>query len=567
SAALEAIESLSGFDAACPGAGWDEFLDTLDERLRSAGLDAGPERGGVRVLDAMDSRGESFKALFLIGLQEGVFPRQVREDFLLRDETRLALDKDAGYLIRAKKGPGYEEERLLFYLLVASASQRVYCVFQRSDETGRATTASDYLRKLCQACGTDLESAVSRRIARQPVAKLQELEAIEPKLLAPKELSLLAAIHQRDPRLLFKGLESHVPAFREPSLFEAGLQAIEALNSRGEPGAWDGLIRTPAVLIEAWDKVGLSPSGLENFRKCPFKFFCARVLGLAEDDEPSRSGELVPALRGKLYHRILEKFHRGLIADKVWAKASDKPLDKKVWMPKLKEAIKEELPSDRWREFGVYPVLWEGLAAGMERHLGVLAEADMADIHATGLRPAHLEAALEGTVKGVKFHGYADRVDSDGASYRVVDYKSKLKKDGLKTRVAGMAELQPPIYLELVKKTKPLDLAEAVAVSAAFYGIEQQEEGDWKEEYDAAMHAALGKRFFENIAAFKAMMDAGRFIITPDEGQSGPCIYCEFGGVCRKAHRLSRWRAENSKIFEALEKARVIPKEPDEKAA
>ena len=43
-------------------------------------------------------------------------------------------------------------------------------------------------------------------------------------------------------------------------------------------------------------------------------------------------------------------------------------------------------------------------------------------------------------------------------------------------------------------------------------------------------------------------IQAGNFIITPNEGREGHCRYCSFFLMCRKAHRLSRRRAGESQI-------------------
>ncbi|MBI4677712.1 MAG: exodeoxyribonuclease V subunit gamma [Elusimicrobia bacterium] len=569
-ATLGCIRSLSIFEPACPGARWEEFLDTLDEKLKAAALEPPPERLGVRVLDAMDGRGESFRFLFLLGLQEGVFPRQVREDFLLRDETRVALHEDAGYLIRPKKGPGYDEERLLFYLLVSSASERVTASFQRSDEEGKAVTPSDYLRKLCQASGTcaqsagapgaGLDAAVSRRIARQPVTKLWELERTCPEALAPKEISLIHAIRGVEPEGLFEGLAGLVPSFDEPALFRGGIRAVASLNAKGEPGPLDGLVDPPRDFVESIEASGLSPSSLETFRRCPFRFFAAKLLMLREDEEPSSDGELVAAYRGKLYHKVLEKLHRGLAGGGFW-KA---PPDGKRWRRELDRCIGEVLEPTLWRRYGVYPVLWEALVGRMTRHLRRLTAGDIEDCVKTGLLPGgFFEVELDAEVEGTRFHGRADRIDVDAERnrYRIVDYKSRHRGGTLKARLSSMSELQPPIYLELARSMRGLLPEGCRPHGAAFFGIEESPEttgSRWKEELPFKEIEAAKKRFFENIAVFKRMMAEGRFIITPEEGRGMSCDWCGFGGVCRKAHRSTRRRAERSALREDLEKARKV---------
>jgi ATP-dependent helicase/nuclease subunit B len=85
-----------------------------------------------------------FRALFIIGLNEGVFPRTVREDAFLRDRDREVLERDLGYKANQKLA-AFDEEKLLFTLLVQAARERLYCLFQRSDESGRVLAPSWYL--------------------------------------------------------------------------------------------------------------------------------------------------------------------------------------------------------------------------------------------------------------------------------------------------------------------------------------------------------------------------------------------------------------------------------------
>src|SRR6185295_2436945 len=99
---------------------------------------------GVRVLDAMAARGLPFRALYVLGLNERVFPRHIREDAFLRDASRRFLEVDLGFKIQEKLA-GFEEEKLLFYLLANAATERLTLLGLRSDEAGRPLVPSMYL--------------------------------------------------------------------------------------------------------------------------------------------------------------------------------------------------------------------------------------------------------------------------------------------------------------------------------------------------------------------------------------------------------------------------------------
>src|SRR3972149_343697 len=116
----------------------EEFVQAVQRRIEATRVPIGTELvPGVRVLDAMAARGLAFRVLFVLGLNESVFPRVIREDAFLRDRERRVLETSLGYKIPEKLG-GYDEERLLFSLLVGAARESLSLCAQRSHEAGGA---------------------------------------------------------------------------------------------------------------------------------------------------------------------------------------------------------------------------------------------------------------------------------------------------------------------------------------------------------------------------------------------------------------------------------------------
>ena len=106
-----------------------------------------PAHAGVQVLEVQQARGLSFKVVFLLGMNEKVFPRLIREDPFLSDAARSALAQATGCRL-GRKLDGYEEERFLFELMRQSATQHQYLLTERSDEEGKALIPSTYLKEL-----------------------------------------------------------------------------------------------------------------------------------------------------------------------------------------------------------------------------------------------------------------------------------------------------------------------------------------------------------------------------------------------------------------------------------
>ncbi len=550
---LEAVESLKIFDRLSSRVSWGEFLETLEEKLQRETLEPGPPGEGVWLLNAMEARGQSFRVLFLMGLQEGLFPRQVREDPLLRDSVRNLLQDAAGYWILPKLA-GYEEEKLLFALTVSAATERLYCLYPRSDEEGKAQVPSIYLRELCRACGLDFEKEAGERVPRQPLARLR---SVPPTLLTPKEASLLAATAEQDPSPLWEALGTDAAWLREA---RAG---VAALNRPGAPGPFDGLVDPPEEYMRLARRRGLSPTSLDVLAACPFQFYASRVLGLRLED-PTERGHLSPSVRGKIYHRVLQRFHETLKASGYWSRPAGAP-----WAPALERAAEEVFQEHGWEALGVYPLLWEAARRQMLHHLREFAAWDVADVRRTGLFPSFFERDMSvpwdvkkgGAGEGIRFCGRPDRLDMDpaGKRFRVIDYKTRWPaRESLKSRVLSMAAHQPPLYLEMARGVS--ETAGALPVGAFYYVLEEPTDGERRpaQEFSAEDWRAVRPSFLENLERLVEQMAAGRFFIAPDEGRGGVCGRCAFAAACRKAHPPSRRRAEGSGLRAAYDRARRV---------
>jgi RecB family exonuclease/superfamily I DNA/RNA helicase len=529
-AVQDALEELSGFDRLREECSWEDFLDAFERKLSRATRDAGDGRLGTRALDAMDARGQRFRAVVLIGLKEKLFPRQVLEDPLLRDGARAALRHPAGYWI-GRKAAGHEEERLLFYLAAASAKERLVLVYPRSDEAGKASVPSTYLRELCRAAGLPAPGEEdTRRVPRQPAERLRASPA---DLLTPREASLLAVLEGAAPD----------PALDAASLAES-LGRVAALNDRGAPGAHDGLTRPIAAELAKLKKSGLSPTALDLYATCPFRFFAARVLGLGDREEGSDRGELTPQARGLVYHAVLERFYSSL-TEEVWA-------GKKDWGPAFDTAAAAVFGENDWRALGIYPLLWESARLDMSARLRGFIAWDLERLRAAKIRPRLFETSLrggppEGAPGGVPWKGVADRIDADAETFRVVDYKTRSSarwKNLAKQAAAGDLH-QLPFYAELAGPV----IGEGLAFGGAELLFLEVEEG---EERSAALSAedwGLARGPFLKILAERVeAIASGRFPIRPEDGERGHCSWCEFPTVCRKAHGPSRARGLRAEV-------------------
>lgn len=536
-AAVAAAASLAVYDRLglkAPTA--SAFAEAYEERLRRGALDAPRPARGVRVLDAMAARGDSFKALVAVGLEEGLFPRAAREDPLLPDDVRRVLRSQLGHWLHGKLDEGYDEERLLFTLLAASARERLSLVWSRSDEKGRPRVPSPYLRDLAEALGRPLDAAVER----VPRPLTLRLASAPRERLAPREALFLMEGGEA-------GLDEFLGALGlDAALYRSGRKALEPLASFGKAGPHDGLVGRTAAAQRLLGR-GLSPSALDDLAACPFLFFAKRLLRLPEAEDAAGQGELSSQELGVLYHETLRAFHAG-------GHAGD-------WRPALAKAAEAVFTPDAWRELGLYPVLWDAVRSRALARLERLVALDLGRLEAEGLFPARFEEALEGRAGELALRGRLDRVDlsKDGKRARVVDYKTSYGEKRQPKKVLKLSSTQPAVYLELLLGAGWYKGGEGGVAGAEYLNIEDDDETTgraWRQTLGGDDWRSARETLRASLETLRGLLARGEFPISPDEGFGGHCGYCSYARVCRKAHLPARRRAEGSEAAAALGKAR-----------
>ncbi|HEU5248727.1 MAG TPA: PD-(D/E)XK nuclease family protein, partial [Thermoanaerobaculia bacterium] len=85
----------------------------------------------------------------------------------------------------------------------------------------------------------------------------------------------------------------------------ARAQEASRLRDRREYGPYEGRIRDPELLEDVTERLAgnpLSPSAIETFAKCPYRFFFQRILRVRAFDEAAERGEVDDLGRGALFH-------------------------------------------------------------------------------------------------------------------------------------------------------------------------------------------------------------------------------------------------------------------------
>ncbi len=507
---------------------------------------------GVRVLDAMAARGLPFRALFLLGLNEKAFPRFIREDAFLRDRHRRVLEATLGYKIDEKLG-GYDEEQLLFTLLRQAARSRLYLLYQRADSGGRPLAPSPYLSEFLGA-GREPARALEIRLPRRP-AERADMPLFAPALLTHEEFGLRVLIEGGDPSPLLRA------AGREALLFQNGWTALRMIEGdTPESYPYDGVTGPLEGYWRTLTERGLSPTPLEQYAQCPFRYFAAQVLRL----EPVRQSvpeELPPQALGYLCHAVLRLCYERLTAAG-WPERP--PTDESV-RKAIGTAAQEVFNTYAEVRGAGYALTWQIVQETIVDLVAAAVQADGEEYRQSGFRPIGFEVEAQGTLEGIgdtepislKVRGRLDRVDERGTppGLRVIDYKfrpgrvMKAKDRDLVASAVRGIYLQPPLYalLEVADRSGGREdeaprsrLPEEVAFE--FLAPRWERVVDRSGFDTAAWQGPSGRQLKQTLRTLIDGLRAGRFFILPGDY----CDHCEFSAACRRLHGPTWWRAHRA---------------------
>jgi CRISPR/Cas system-associated exonuclease Cas4 (RecB family) len=429
---------------------------------------SGRRYGKVYVATIEEARGLAFEVVFVPGLAEKLFPQKVVEDPLLLDDARRALGSDL-----PTNDDRTADERLALRLAVGAASRRVVLSYPRVDvEQARPRTPSFYGLEVLRVAEGELrdfhylaESAAKKVDARigWPAPK-SRTDAIDE---AEYDLALLESVLEKKEDDCVG--EAHY-------LLTANDHLARALRFRGRRWlktwkAADGLVDPPeealaAIREHTLDKRSFSPTALQNFAACPYRFLLSAVHRLAPREEPSAIEDLDPMTRGSLVHEVqfelLTKLRaKGLLPvtkprldeardmlDEVLAEVSAaehdrlNPAIERVW----KDTI-QSIAADLREWLRRMPEEPDWTPAYFELSFGLKDHRNQDDVSKDD--PVKLDA-------GIQLRGSIDLVEKDDAGrLRATDYKTgKIK--GKKGDVIAKGEiLQPVFYALTIEKLFP----------------------------------------------------------------------------------------------------------------
>jgi RecB family exonuclease len=293
---------------------------------------------------------------------------------------------------------------------------------------------------------------------------------------------------------------------------------------------FEGLVRSDFPLLPPERE--LSPTSIEDYAVCGFRFFMKSVLRVQAPDEPEEVQTMDPAMRGTLVHRVLQRFFAA-------QQGRGRPQRVEAWDAtdegELLSLLEEELGIARARGRVGLPIFHAHEVANLRADLSRFLHEDSAMRAGLGARPEAFEWRFNGVeIAGRRFRGSADRIDRslDGSRAWVIDYKTgraESYRDKPGDPFHGGQQLQLGIYAAALTASEPL------SVTGRYWFITQRGEFESVEYEHSPGNAARLERVVTSIADGIA---AGVFPAVPgdDDWRGGftNCQYCDFDRVCSR---------------------------------
>ena len=570
-----ALEDLRGADMIRPFTTPDEFRQTVADSMRGVVGHLGATGQGVFVSPFSAVAGMSFDVVWLVGMIEGGAPPSVAPDPLLpeplwqeagqgiltgpaRPERRIAAER-YDYLSAAASAP----RRFLSYPVADAASQRQAhpsrWVLEQASVLEGVTVHTRGLARLGDRSWLSRDLSAEQALAAIPDAALADSHDYH--------LNRLLRWRSAGARL------GHHPLARQGTLARANrLSRSRYLRRLTEFDGNLSPLAAEAALGGNLQDSAVSPTSLESWAGCPYRYFLGHVLRLSALDTPEETAAISPLERGSLVHGILERFITDTQADGAM------PDPGQSWshddLRRLTQIAEQSFAAAESRGVTGKPLLWDLAKQDIRDDLAIFLEEDdrLRARHGTGrlLPEARFgwgggvpEVADEATQ--VRFRGVIDRLDvsADGRSALVIDYKTggsysynQLEKDPIDRG----RRLQLGVYSLAARQLVP----DVTRVQAAYWFPTTRGEFRFypKASFDLD-NEDTARRFRDGVSTIVGGIRAGVFPANPGPpGRDGPanCRFCDFDSLC-PSRRTQIW--ERKKYDPLLTDYRALAGEED----
>ena len=480
------LEELKSFSAFCNTGSltFQRFSDLILREVSQVLVQEGLEEAAVMVGDKRDFQQCRFRFLFWIGFAEGKIPDYPHQHIFF-DDTRSSQWGFRNW--KTNRAENYS----LFHVLRYGATESIhYGCSKRVSETP---------------------------ILPSPLLRYLELQPNHPVSPSPLEPTLL--IQEERTENIRRGIR------------------VQGLRERLELSVFDGVFSSTEIrslLQQGFFAQGikLSPTQLEEYVQCGFRYFTRRVLRV---EPPSEIEPEWTALeRGGVLHRILFRFMAEGFSPVTRAGATAQL--KQEWAKRQRRRmaaiVRQELSQIRFQD-----LFWKHqerkLLNGLEDETqGLLArfielEGERSKRFSVHSLESHLGPLRLGD-RPLRLHGVVDRIDREGDGYFLLDYKTG--SQDYRKRVFEGWGFQLPLHVLAAMETLPGEIR-----GAGFYHLRLPLEVEIKElpfEERVALER-LVNYYRDKALQAATQLYKGHFPVTLLRETDAGCRTCGYRDICR----------------------------------
>ena len=430
---------------------FDKYVNILKIGFKNSGLGKIPQVADQVIVGDVDrSRSHKVRAIYIIGLNDGVFPSVNKDEGFLNDSDRSILKENGIELAKGTIDKLYEDN-FNIYKAFSTAEEVLNLSYASTDQEGKSLRQSILIPKI-------------KRI----FPKLQETSDViqEQKEILTKEATYEELITNINGLKSGESMEeiwySVYKYFKKDENWRQKLEEnLKGLEYTNEP---------EQITQENIDKLygntlSTSISKLERYRSCPFSYYLQYGLRIKEKEQLK-----VQSLNtGTFMHETIDQFFEKVREEKLELEELDEEKIKKL----VNSIIEEELSQNKNYIFTTtakYKLLVSRLKRIVAKALKYIIETltqSQFDILGTEVefgqkgeyKPINLE--LENGKK-IEIVGKIDRIDmgknESGKYIRIIDYKSSSKDIDLNEVYVGL-QIQLLTYIDAVCKEEDANAA------------------------------------------------------------------------------------------------------------
>lgn len=420
---------------------FERYKEILQIGLNSSEVGEIPATQDQVVLGNVErTRNNNIKVVFIIGMNDGSFPKSNKLEGYLNDRDREILKQQGIELAKTSMENLYEEE-FNIYRTLSMPEEKLFLSYCSSDKDGKALRPSILIKRIKRLFNITEETDENMYGITNKKATFEDTLNIYKRYLDGAEISdewkkLLRYFYSKNKNEIEKAMAGIYYTNKSEDITEENINKLYG------------------------DKLKTSVSRLETYKRCPFSFHLTYGLKLKEKENLK-----IEALdTGSFMHEVIDKFFEKIdegnlnikqIEDNKIKEIIDKIIDELLQSSRnyiFSSSAKFKLLTRRLKkivtrsiEYIVYTLKYSSFEI-----LGHEVE------FKTGGEFKPIEITLEDG-REVEITGKIDRVDIanvDGKTYvRIIDYKSSIKKVDLEQVSEGI-QIQLITYLDAISEQK-----------------------------------------------------------------------------------------------------------------